>query len=71
MGYPTKIQRIQRNRPDDYQFFINIPAALADSMDFAKGEVVEWSIIDKQHLVITRAVPAETLAQLKKKLRKP
>jgi len=70
MGFPTKVQLIQRKKPDDYQFYINFPAALADALDFTKAEPVEWSIIDKQHILLTRAVPAQTPAQVKKKILK-
>lgn len=52
MGYPTKIQCIERK--DSSQFYINFPAPLAQALDFSKGEVVEWSIHDKKHLIVSR-----------------
>jgi len=70
MGFPTKVQLIQRKKPDDYQFYINFPAALADALDFTKGEPVEWSIIDKQHIMLTRELRAESVAEVKKKILK-
>ncbi len=57
MGYPTKVQLIQRQ--DSQQWYINFPAALAQAMEFTKGETVEWIIQDKQHLTLRRPeVPA-------------
>lgn len=52
MGYPTKIQLIKRASSE--QWYINFPAALAQAMEFEKGEVVEWSIEDKQQLILKR-----------------
>ena len=62
MGYPTKVQLIQRQ--DSQQWYINFPAALAQAMDFAKGETVEWVIQDKRTLLLQRA---ERAAAVKKK----
>ena len=45
MGYPTKVQLIQRK--ESQQWYINFPAAIAQGMDFTKGEDVEWTIADK------------------------
>jgi hypothetical protein len=52
MGYPTKVQLIQRK--DSQQWYINFPAAIAQGMDFAKGEDVEWTIADKANLILSR-----------------
>lgn len=52
MGYPTKVQLIQRQ--NSQQWYINFPAALAQAMDFTKGETVEWIIQDKRHLTLRR-----------------
>ena len=52
MGYPTKVQLIQRK--ESQQWYINFPAAIAQGMDFEKGEDVEWTISDKAHLILTR-----------------
>lgn len=57
MGYPTKVQLIQRK--DSEQWYINFPAAIAQAMEFEKGEVVEWVIDSKADLVLHRLhVPA-------------
>lgn len=52
MGYPTKVQLIQRNTSK--QWYVNLPSALAQAMEFAKSEVVEWVIKDKDTLVLHR-----------------
>lgn len=67
MGYPTKVQLIERK--DSQQFYINFPAPLAQALEFAKGEVVEWTIADKQHLILSRTVVPPDAVDLKKKLR--
>jgi hypothetical protein len=60
MGFPTKVQLIQRK--DSQQWYVNFPAALAKAMEFARGETVEWIIEDKSQLVLRRrCVPASAL----------
>ena len=68
MGYPTKVQLIERK--DSQQFYINFPAPIAQAMDFTKGELVEWTIVDKQHLIVSRTVVPPDLVDVKKKLRR-
>lgn len=67
MGYPTKVQLIERK--DSQQFYINFPAPIAQAMEFTKGEVVEWTIADKQHLILARTVVPPDAVDFKKKLR--
>lgn len=58
MGYPTKVQLIKRAASE--QWYINFPSAVAQAMDFTKGETVEWHISDKGHLILVRKdVPAD------------
>ena len=52
MGYPTKVQLIQRKASE--QWYINFPAAVAQAMDFKKGEVAEWHIEDREQLLLVR-----------------
>ncbi len=60
MGYPTKVQVIARQSSE--QWYVNFPAAMAQAMGFAKGEIVEWSIVDNARLVLTRKeAPAPVL----------
>jgi hypothetical protein len=67
MGYPTKVQLIERK--DSQQFYINFPAPIAQAMEFAKGEIVEWTIADKQHLILARSAVPPDAVDVKKKLR--
>lgn len=52
MGFPTKIQLIKRAKSE--QWYINFPSAVAQAMEFERGEMVEWSIEDKHKLVLKR-----------------
>jgi len=56
------------NRKASQQWYVNMPAAVAEAMEFKKGEVVEWIIDDQQHLVLKR--DSQLVASLKKKLPK-
>jgi hypothetical protein len=60
MGYPTKVQLI--NRKNSQQWFINFPSAVARAMEFQRSETVEWVIEDKSQLVLRRLnVPPSAL----------
>jgi len=65
MGYPTKVQLIQRK--DSEQWYINFPAAIAQAMDFIKGEEVRWTIADKGNLILSRTTVPPNPVDLKKK----
>lgn len=65
MGVPTKVQLIQRQASE--QWYINFPAAIAQAMDFKKGEIVEWIIEDRAQLVLRRLTPPRS-AMKKKRL---
>jgi hypothetical protein len=68
MGYPTKVQLIQRK--ESQQWYVNLPAAVAQAMDFQKGEIVEWTVQDRQHLLLKRqAVPTAANAPSRRKSR--
>ena len=68
MGYPTKVQVIQRQK--SAQWYVNLPAAVTQVFEFEKGEVVEWSVQDRNTLVLTRAAaPKATAGPLLKKNR--
>lgn len=66
MGYLTKVQVIKRANSE--QWYVNFPAAVAQAIEFSKGEEVEWLIDDHQNLVLKRS--EESVAALKKKLKK-
>jgi hypothetical protein len=65
MGFPTKVQLIQRK--DSQQWYINFPSAVAQAMEFVRGEVVEWIIEDQHRLLLRRRSTAA--AALKKTIR--
>lgn len=69
MGYPTKVQLIKRKKTAD-QYYINFPTAIAEAMDFSKGEIVEWVIEDKANLILHRSeVPPSPVTVKKTKRR--
>jgi hypothetical protein len=59
MGYPVKLQKVER--PTNRSFYVNLPAALADAIQLEKGEDLEWFIEDKNTLVLRRKNPAKAL----------
>lgn len=52
MGYPTKIQLISRTKGN--QWYVNFPNALAEAMNFEKGETVEWTVLSRTCLQMNR-----------------
>jgi len=67
MGYPTKVQLIQRKASE--QWYVNFPAALAQALEFTKGEVVEWIVDDKNTLTLRRS-PAAAVQRAKRRPKK-
>ena len=60
MGFLTKVQLIKRKASE--QWYINFPSALAQAMEFSRGETVEWTVEDKSLLALRRLhPPAPTL----------
>jgi hypothetical protein len=55
MGFPTKVQLIKRKASE--QWYINFPSAIAQAMEFTRGESVEWIIEDKSLLALRRPSP--------------
>jgi hypothetical protein len=65
MGFPTKVQLIQRK--DSQQWYINFPSAVAQAMEFQRGEIVEWIVEDKNRLRLRRRkILAATLKKTKR-----
>lgn len=64
MGHATKIQLIKRKKSE--QWYVNLPAAIANAMEFQKGEIVEWLIEDNQRMILKRS--DEIVSSMKKKL---
>jgi hypothetical protein len=55
MGFPTKVQLIKRQASE--QWYINFPSAVAQAMEFSKGETVEWIVENKALLALRRLDP--------------
>jgi hypothetical protein len=64
MGYPVKIQRVQRSGTCSY--YINFPVVIAAAIEAAKGETWNWSLEDKNTLLLQRLEP-KTPRKLKSK----
>jgi len=64
MGCPTKIQLIKRKESE--QWYVNFPTQVAQAMEFAKGETMEWFIEDKSTMALKRLHTPPLI--LKKKL---
>ena len=52
MGCKTRIQLIERK--NSKQWYVNFPMAVAQAMEFEKGEEFEWIIIDKDKMLLRR-----------------
>jgi len=63
MGHPTKIQLIKRQTSE--QWYVNFPAALAQALEFDKGEIWEWIVEDKNQLVLRRQIPVASARKKK------
>lgn len=59
MGYRIKVQKVER--PTNTSFYVNLPAALAESMQVEKGETMEWFVEDRDTLVLKRIKPSKSL----------
>lgn len=64
MGFPTKIQLIKRAKSE--QWYINFPAAVAQAMEFEKGEIVEWTIEDNKKMTLKRSASDQSTDEKKK-----
>jgi hypothetical protein len=67
MGYPTKVQLIKRKTSE--QWYINFPSAVAQAMEFERGEVVEWIIENKGLLALRRTSPPPSALEKKRRAR--
>jgi antitoxin component of MazEF toxin-antitoxin module len=52
MGYRIKLQKVER--PTNRSYYVNLPVVLAEAMGVQKGDELEWSLEDKNTLVLTR-----------------
>lgn len=55
MGYPVKLQKVER--PTNRSYYLNVPAALAEAMQLEKGEEFEWILEDRNTLILQRSKP--------------
>jgi hypothetical protein len=53
MGYVSKVQVIQRGEKNR-QYYLICPAPLAQALEMAKGESVEWVVEDKWTIKLRR-----------------
>ena len=67
MGYPVKIQKVER--PTNRSYYVNFPVALAEAIGLEKGEELEWLLEDKNTLILQRLrpKPLRPSKQLKRK----
>lgn len=61
MGYEVKIQRVERRQTKS--FYVNLPAAVAESAEVEKGEVWEWQIEDRNLFILKRKNPLDSLRE--------
>lgn len=61
MGYPVKMQKVER--PTNKSFYVNFPAPIADSCEIKKGEVMEWLIQDRNTFVLKRKKKAKSFVK--------
>ena len=55
MGYRVRIQKVER--PSNRSFYLNFPMVLAEALDVKKGETFEWSIQNRNTLIVKRVKP--------------
>ena len=64
MGYPVKIQKVER--PTNKSYYVNLPAALAAAVEIEKGEECEWLIDDRNTFVLVRTKKKPSVRKKKK-----
>ena len=52
MGYPVKLQKVER--PTNRSFYVNLPVAIAEAIGLQKGESLEWTIENRNTLILSR-----------------
>ena len=57
MGYEVKIQKVER--PTNRSYYLNLPAAVAEALEIEKGEVFEWTVENKNLLLLSRKKKAK------------
>jgi hypothetical protein len=57
MGYVIKVQKV--DRPTNRSYYVNLPVVLAEAAEIQKGDQWEWTIEDKNTLILTRVMKKE------------
>jgi hypothetical protein len=52
MGYPIKVQKVER--PTNRSYYVNLPVVLAETLTIKKGEAWQWSVQDQDTLIFSR-----------------
>lgn len=52
MGYLIKVQKVER--PTNRSYYVNLPVVLAEAVAMEKGAQWEWTIEDKNTLILSR-----------------
>ena len=65
MGYKVKIQKVDRGVTKS--FYVNFPAAVAESAQIEKGEEMEWLIEDRNMFVLKRINQKKSVVEKNKK----
>jgi len=52
VGYRIKLQKVER--PTNKSYYVNFPAAIAESAKMQKGEELEWLIEDRNTFILKR-----------------
>jgi hypothetical protein len=58
MGYLVKIQKV--DRPTNRSFYVNLPVVMAEALAIEKGEQFQWTVEDKNTLVLARVKPLKS-----------
>jgi hypothetical protein len=64
MGYPVKLQKVER--PTNRSYYINLPSALAEAIQAEKGEEFEWILEDRNILLLQRLKPLPSVRPKKR-----
>ncbi len=64
MGYPIKVQKVER--PTNRSYYVNLPVVLAETLGVKKGEVWQWCVQDQNTLVFSRVKAKTERASSKK-----
>jgi antitoxin component of MazEF toxin-antitoxin module len=64
MGYLIKVQKVER--PTNRSYYVNLPVVLAEAISLQKGEQWEWSMEDKNILVLSRVKKREIRRRFRK-----